>query len=111
MSHNLKSPLRGIRFLADFFLEDYADKIDAAGKENIRAIAERTKIAAAILFDAAPKQPVLGRALLACPQQLRRRAALELRLRRKNARRLWRHRHNQLNKSSGRIYTSRFIYR
>ncbi|HEY3487000.1 MAG TPA: PAS domain S-box protein [Gammaproteobacteria bacterium] len=42
VSHDLKAPLRGISFLADWLNEDYADKLDEEGKENLRLLKSRT---------------------------------------------------------------------
>jgi signal transduction histidine kinase len=37
-SHDLKEPLRGIHSLATFLLEDYAEKLDPAGVEQLQAL-------------------------------------------------------------------------
>src|SRR5262249_1255409 len=37
-SHDLKEPLRGIHNYSNFLLEDYADKLDEAGVEKLRAL-------------------------------------------------------------------------
>ena len=37
-SHDLKEPLRGIHSLANFLLEDYSDKLDEAGVDQLRAL-------------------------------------------------------------------------
>src|SRR5262245_29927391 len=37
-SHDLKEPLRGISKYSNFLLEDYADKMDAAGLEKLRTL-------------------------------------------------------------------------
>ncbi len=39
VSHDLKEPLRGIKAYAGFLAKDYADKLDAEGRENLDTIA------------------------------------------------------------------------
>ncbi len=41
VSHDLKAPLRGISSLAGWLVDDYADKLDVAGKEQLNLIASR----------------------------------------------------------------------
>jgi len=41
MSHDLKTPLRGINMLANWILTDYADKFDKEGKERIDLLLSR----------------------------------------------------------------------
>lgn len=41
ISHDLKAPLRGISSLAGWLVDDYADKLDAAGKEKLSLMAAR----------------------------------------------------------------------
>jgi signal transduction histidine kinase/ligand-binding sensor domain-containing protein len=41
VSHDLKAPLRGINELAEWISEDYSDKIDEEGKENLEMMKER----------------------------------------------------------------------
>ena len=41
VSHDLKAPLRGISTLAEWILEDYADKFDAEGKEQMGLMISR----------------------------------------------------------------------
>jgi signal transduction histidine kinase len=41
-SHDLKTPLRGIRVLADWLAADYADALDEKGKEYLDLLATRT---------------------------------------------------------------------
>ncbi len=41
ISHDLKAPLRAIRTLADWLKADYADKLDAEGKEHLTLLASR----------------------------------------------------------------------
>jgi two-component system sensor kinase FixL len=43
MAHDLKTPLRGIKILADWLSRDYENKFDEQGKENIRLLVRRTK--------------------------------------------------------------------
>jgi two-component system sensor kinase FixL len=43
ISHDLKAPLRGISFVADWLIEDYADKLDEEGKENLRLLQSRAR--------------------------------------------------------------------
>ena len=43
VSHDLKAPLRGIGTLAGWLSEDYADKIDDAGREQLRLLTNRVK--------------------------------------------------------------------
>ena len=43
VSHDLKAPLRGISSLAIFLNADYADKLDAAGRENLQLLQNRVK--------------------------------------------------------------------
>lgn len=40
-SHDLKAPLRGIKTLAEWLTKDYADKIDDAGKEQLKLLTSR----------------------------------------------------------------------
>jgi PAS domain S-box-containing protein len=42
-SHDLKEPLRGIHNYASFLLEDYADKLDNAGKDKLNTLLYLTK--------------------------------------------------------------------
>jgi len=42
VSHDLKAPLRGIKMLAEWISEDYSDKLDEDGKENLELLTERT---------------------------------------------------------------------
>jgi len=41
-AHDLKTPLRGIRVLADWLAADYADRLDDKGKEYLDLLAQRT---------------------------------------------------------------------
>lgn len=41
VSHDLKAPLRGINFLADILVSDYADKFDQEGRNYINLITDR----------------------------------------------------------------------
>ncbi|MCA8959965.1 MAG: PAS domain S-box protein [Planctomycetes bacterium] len=41
VSHDLKAPLRGITSIAQWTLEDYADKIDEEGRDNLQIMAQR----------------------------------------------------------------------
>jgi two-component system, LuxR family, sensor kinase FixL len=41
ISHDLKAPLRGISFVADWLLEDYADRLGEEGKENLKLLQNR----------------------------------------------------------------------
>jgi signal transduction histidine kinase len=41
VSHDLKSPLRGIKMLAEWIEEDYSDKLDEDGRENLELLTER----------------------------------------------------------------------
>lgn len=41
ISHDLKTPLRGIASLSDWILEDYGDKLDATGKEYMDLMKSR----------------------------------------------------------------------
>lgn len=43
ISHDLKAPLRGISFVADWLCEDYADKLDREGKENLQLLKNRAR--------------------------------------------------------------------
>lgn len=43
MSHDLKTPLRGINTLVDWVSTDYADKFDQEGKEKINLLLSRVK--------------------------------------------------------------------
>ena len=43
VSHDLKAPLRGISALVSWLIEDYTDKFDNNGKENISLIQERVE--------------------------------------------------------------------
>ncbi len=43
VSHDLKAPLRAISSLAGWLAEDYADKLDEAGREQIQLLLKRTK--------------------------------------------------------------------
>lgn len=42
-SHDLKEPLRGIHTFSHFLLEDYADKLDAAGVDKLRTLMRLTQ--------------------------------------------------------------------
>jgi len=42
-SHDLKTPLRGIATIADWLLEDYADRLDDAGRDNLRLMKQRVQ--------------------------------------------------------------------
>jgi len=42
VSHDLKAPLRGINELSEWISEDYSDKLDKEGKENLNMLQERT---------------------------------------------------------------------
>lgn len=42
-AHDLKTPLRGIATLADWISNDYADKLDEQGKEQVRLITTKAK--------------------------------------------------------------------
>lgn len=44
VSHDLKAPLRGIRSLADWLLEDYSDKLDDQGKELLALMSGRVDL-------------------------------------------------------------------
>ncbi|MEJ2567380.1 MAG: two-component regulator propeller domain-containing protein, partial [candidate division WOR-3 bacterium] len=41
VSHDLKAPLRGINELAEWITDDYQDKLDKEGKENLKMLRER----------------------------------------------------------------------
>jgi two-component system, LuxR family, sensor kinase FixL len=41
ISHDLKAPLRGISFVADWLFEDYADRLGEEGKESLRLLKNR----------------------------------------------------------------------
>jgi len=41
VSHDLKAPLRGIKTLAGWMLNDYADKLDEEGKEQLNLLSSR----------------------------------------------------------------------
>lgn len=41
ISHDLKSPLRGIKMLSEWISEDYSDKLDEDGRENLDLLIER----------------------------------------------------------------------
>jgi len=43
VSHDLKAPLRGISSLAQWTAQDYADKLDDEGRENLELLVSRTK--------------------------------------------------------------------
>ncbi|HEX5057286.1 MAG TPA: ATP-binding protein [Gammaproteobacteria bacterium] len=43
ISHDLKAPLRGISFVADWLYEDYASRLDEEGKENLRLLKSRAQ--------------------------------------------------------------------
>lgn len=43
ISHDLKAPLRGISFVADWLFEDYADKLGEEGKENLKLLQSRAR--------------------------------------------------------------------
>jgi len=60
-SHDLKEPLRGISNYAHFLNEDYADKIDEAGREMLATLPRLTKRLEALL-DALLKYSRLNRA-------------------------------------------------
>ncbi|MCF8257253.1 MAG: hypothetical protein K9J06_06850 [Flavobacteriales bacterium] len=42
-SHDLKTPLRGIATIADWLLEDYADRLDEAGRDNLILMKKRVQ--------------------------------------------------------------------
>lgn len=42
-SHDLKTPLRGIATIADWLLEDYADSLDEAGRDNLLLMKKRVQ--------------------------------------------------------------------
>jgi signal transduction histidine kinase len=42
-SHDLRAPLRGITAFANFLYEDYNDKLDSEGKDNLKEIRDGTK--------------------------------------------------------------------
>ncbi|MEI6631277.1 MAG: ATP-binding protein [bacterium] len=42
VSHDLRAPLRGVAAFANFLEEDYLDKLDEQGKENLREIVKGT---------------------------------------------------------------------
>jgi len=43
VSHDLKAPLRGIDSLANWFLEDYGDRVDSEGKELLNLLKTRVE--------------------------------------------------------------------
>jgi signal transduction histidine kinase len=43
VSHDLKAPLRGIKSLASWILEDYSDRLDAQGKDQINLLLGRVE--------------------------------------------------------------------
>jgi light-regulated signal transduction histidine kinase (bacteriophytochrome) len=43
VSHDLKAPLRGIQTIADWIQEDYADKLDEDGKEQLGLLSQRVE--------------------------------------------------------------------
>jgi len=43
VSHDLKAPLRAISSLAGWLAEDYADKLDQSGREQLQLLLKRTK--------------------------------------------------------------------
>lgn len=68
VSHDLKAPFNGISTLAEFLEEDYGDRLDDAGREQlrlIRSLASRgiSIIEALGLYARVSKAPVNGRAL------------------------------------------------
>lgn len=42
-SHDLKAPLRGISTIADWLADDYGDKLDETGKQNLVQLKQRTR--------------------------------------------------------------------
>lgn len=42
-SHDLKAPLRGISTIADWLADDYGDKLDETGKQNLAQLKQRTE--------------------------------------------------------------------
>jgi len=44
-AHDLKTPLRGIGTLAEWFSTDYADKFDEQGQKQVKMLVERAKLA------------------------------------------------------------------
>jgi PAS domain S-box-containing protein len=49
VSHDLKAPLRGISSLAEWLAEDYADRLEDEGRENLHLLRVRTRRMAALL--------------------------------------------------------------
>ncbi len=43
VSHDLKAPLRGIKTIASWMLDDYADKLDEEGKEQLNLLSSRVE--------------------------------------------------------------------
>ncbi|MCH8905073.1 MAG: AAA family ATPase, partial [Bacteroidetes bacterium] len=41
ISHDLKAPLRGISSISEWLVEDYVDKLDEAGKDQLKTLKER----------------------------------------------------------------------
>ena len=50
-AHDLKTPLRGIGTLANWISNDYADKLDEQGKENVKLLVTRAKKMSALIDD------------------------------------------------------------
>jgi signal transduction histidine kinase len=50
-AHDLKSPLRAIGTLADWISNDYADKFDEQGKEQVKLLLTRTKQMSTLIDD------------------------------------------------------------
>jgi PAS domain S-box-containing protein len=51
VSHDLKAPLRTMTGFSQVILEDYADKLDAKGKEQLNHIKEATQLMAKLIED------------------------------------------------------------
>ncbi len=49
VSHDLKAPLRGIRTVVDWILEDYADKLDEEGSEQLNLLGNRVDRMSALI--------------------------------------------------------------
>lgn len=51
VSHDLRAPLRSIEGFSEFLLEDYADKLDAQGKDYLQRVCEATERMSELIDD------------------------------------------------------------